>query len=151
MSFKTHLIIVSVIILAVYFAWQMLKPAPNNTPQATTENSSPYSIIIVHASWGLNCRSAGKSPAPQSEGFAPTENQAVIAEDNVLATVSSLCNNKLDCAFTINTETLGKDPAPNCDKELTVEYRCFNYDRPWTIKSASRSISIDCNQSNKQM
>jgi hypothetical protein len=150
MSFKVHLVIVSCIILAVYFAWQILN-ANTPAPAATENSNSTYSITIAHASWGLNCQYNGTSrtPATESDGFANsgTSQTNPLREDNILAKIAELCNGKLKCTIPNTSEALGADPAPAClDKEINVEYRCFSYDRPWTIKSAAPAVDINCDK-----
>jgi hypothetical protein len=149
MSFKIHLIIVSVIIIAVYFAWQLT--SRTNTPQPAVieqETASPYSITVIHASWGLNCRNSyvARTTPQKDDPFAyKPGTESKLEEDNVLSIVSKLCDGKLKCTIPISPQALGGDPMPECgDKSLDVEYRCFSFDRPWLVQSSFKSLDIDC-------
>ena len=146
MSFKTHLIIVSCIILAVYLAWQWMEPAAE-MPVISVEPSSPYSITITHASWGLNCRLRTQT----ADSFAKNANHTPLREDNALSKLSEQCNGKLQCSIPVSSSALGFDPAPECaEKELRVEYRCFSYDRPWNVKMSSGTLTINCDKSRQK-
>jgi hypothetical protein len=148
MSFKTHLIIVSFIILAVYLAWQLMEPA-SELPAVSPEKPSPYSITIVHASWGVNCRL--RMNESSMDNFAKDVRNTPLREDNVLAKISEQCDGKLQCSIPVNSAALGLDPAPECaEKELRVEYRCFSYDRPWEVHISSGTLNIDCNKPQKE-
>ncbi len=145
MPFKIHLLIVSFIIAVVFVSWKWMAEAPQAAPQ--TASSSPYSISIVHASWGLNCKL--KAIPNSYDSYASSSEQTKpLRIDNVLVAVSELCNGKLQCSVPVNSGALGKDPAPECsEKVLDIEYRCFSYDRPWSTRSSSGSVDIDCNRS----
>jgi hypothetical protein len=140
MSFKLHLIIVSVIIVLVYLAGKIFLtvPLPATTPMSTKK--SPFSIAITHATWGLNCRYRLTEGMENDDGFVKD-----IRVDNALKKVSELCNDKPSCTIAINENTLGRDPYPGCfEKELDIEYRCYSFDRPWRVRGNSGTISIDC-------
>lgn len=139
MPFRTHLIIIACIIAAVYFAWHIIDAAPPPPPPAAVEVDSPYSIAIAHASWGLNCRRD-----ENSDGFAA--DKTALREDNVLAALAERCNGKLRCDIPLTPETMGDTPTPGCTKQLVVEYRCFSFDRPWTVRASSGKLSINCDR-----
>jgi len=141
MPFKVHLIIVSIIIIAVYFAWQVMNYA--SIPTAASSSSTQYSISITHASWGLNCRNL---TAASHDAFttAKPENSK-LRPDNVFASISRLCNGQQQCDIPFDETTLGEDPAPDCNgKTLEIEYRCFSYDRPWNISVSSGPLTLKC-------
>jgi hypothetical protein len=145
MSFKLHLIIISFIITAVYLAWRLMDSSPASVPAVAPSKESPYSITISHASWGLNCRY--KTRNNESDNFAGAKDSSPLREDNVLAKISQECNGKLHCSIPVSTDMLGPDPAAQCyEKELSIEYRCFSYDRPWHAKASSGTLTIDCNK-----
>ncbi len=147
MSFKIHLIIVSVIIIAVYFTWQITQRSQKSQDTVNQEEIvSPYKISIISASYGLNCLESYVEPSDNSnDPFAHKNNKELIKRDNVLATISSLCNDKLKCSIPLSAKLLDNDPMPQCaGKTLDVEYRCFSFDRPWTLKGEGKSLDIDC-------
>ncbi|MCE2926458.1 MAG: hypothetical protein LW823_02260 [Rickettsiales bacterium] len=132
MTFKTHLIAISVIILSVFIAWQAFqKPdRPKQAPPKT--ETSAYQIIIVRASLGLNCL----------DRYPNAEN---LFENNVKEIVSSLCAGKLDCKVPTNEKTLKITTSSDCsDKELEIEYRCFSFDRLRTEKASFGSVELRC-------
>lgn len=131
MSLRIHLIIVSFIILIVFAGWQWMRPgAPDQAG-----GSSPYAIQIVRASYGLNCLyNYGRAPAAATPDSLPAaENSAdlpPLRENNVLERLSAFCNLKTRCPLKSDPAWLGFNPAPGCyNKQLSVEYRCFSYDR----------------------
>ncbi len=145
MSFKIHLIIVSAIIVVVYAAWQMMASAP---PQVVQQGApaSAYSIIVAHASWGLNCHYRTATQSVDEAYGTGAKNK--LREDNALVAVSAWCNGKPLCEIPLTPEALGEDPAPECSsKELHVEYRCFSYDRAWDARATSGKLVINCEKS----
>lgn len=101
---------------------------------------SPYAIEVVSASYGLNCNAQPAQPVDTFAGSAPKAAE----KDNVLTQVGRRCNGNLTCKLTVDRATLG-DPVPKCSKKLTVDYRCFSYDRPWRAAAEeSESLTIDC-------
>jgi len=152
MSFKIHLIIIVFIIFAVLISWHWMSDTPVKiaVPQPET---SRFSIIVVHASWGLNCMYVNDGTNTPPDAFAPSAqnpNSGKPHEDNVLEKVSELCNGKSQCSLPVNSSALGLDPSSGCmDKALEIEYRCFSYDRPWTARSSSGTLHIDCEKTAK--
>lgn len=150
MSFKIHLIIISVIIVMVFLVWSMSgSEPPPPAPVPVAQKVSSYSIAISHASWGLNCakRPVSVNNSTSSyDTFAGTDVASKFHEDNVLLKVSEICNGKLQCDIPFTPDILGDDPQPDCDKVLDIEYRCFSYDRPWRVRSSSGSLSINCDR-----
>jgi hypothetical protein len=146
MPFKIHLLIVSFIIGVVFLSWKWMSEIPQVSPQVASP-SSAYSIIIAHASWGLNCR-IRPSAAAAGDAYAGGSSSNPLRIDNVLVAVSEMCNGKVECSVPVSAQALGKDPAPECsEKMLDIEYRCFSYDRPWNAKGSSGNVAISCNRS----
>ena len=148
MSFKIHLLFISVIIVVVYLAWQYLNQPPAS-PQAV-QFTQKQQLIISHASWGLNCphnaATNGNSPSGANDAYARKETKNTLHEDNVLAPIAKLCNGQFSCDISIDNSTLGDDPASDCNpKSFDIEYRCFSYDVPRTATTMSKALTIDCN------
>jgi len=145
-SFKVHLIIISCIVIVVLLVWQFMPhsaaPVPDNAAMKQT-----YSIAITHASWGLNCKNTAVNSDNSREAFLNKSGaNNKLHADNVLSQVSHLCNGATSCNVKGDETTFGSDPAPDCnDKMLEIEYRCFSYDRPWNVKSAT-TVNISCEQ-----
>jgi hypothetical protein len=146
MNFKHHLIVVAVITLVVYFAWQQMNGASSTAPN-TAESSGNYVINVTHASWGLNCNKISINGSNKvSDPFAnKSEDTNLVKEDNLLAKVSAHCNGKTECAIANNPETIGEKFLPECTtKNFDIEYRCFSYDRPRFIVNSSKDVVLRC-------
>src|SRR4051812_37845394 len=109
MSFKVHLLIISVIILMVYVGWMFLNREP--TLVATRLVNAPkQQITVVHASWGMNClRSTGAAATPSAvnDAYVSKDAKNKLHEDNVLATVAKLCNGQTECDIAADPTVLG--------------------------------------------
>lgn len=143
MPFKTHLMIISLIALAIFVAWRIFSySSVDSSPVAAAP--SLYSIHISHASWGLNCRYRYRDSF-YDDGFADDGNADELIPDNALAAVRALCDGKPSCQIPVGSQLVGRNLAPECaTKQLEVEYRCFSYDRPWRLRKTSGILSIDC-------
>lgn len=135
MSFKTHLIIISAIIIAVFLSWQAMHAPLEQTNVVEPESdNNKYRIIIAHATWGRNCNDRYNMP---------TE----IKDDNVKDVVSRLCNSLSECKINVSSTLFVEDPFPECpDKMLEIEYRCFVYDRLRNAKSSFGSLMLKCKE-----
>jgi hypothetical protein len=132
MTFKNHLIAIAVISVVVLVAWNVFQRAkPAEQPVAAT-NTSPYQIIIVRASWGLNC----------TERFGSSDK---IHENNIHEAIANLCNGQINCSVAISDVVKFFNPLPQCtDKQLEVDYRCFSFDRLRSAKTSSGQLQITC-------
>lgn len=142
MSFKMHLLVICIIIAVVSAGWWLFKN--REAPVAPVAVSDRF-IQIVHASWGLNCKGfATSQTGPQTPDTFITEGKrGPFYTDNVLLLLSQMCNGKVQCAAWDLPKVL-PNPMPACSKELEIEYRCFEFDRPWRLKSKSNSFAINC-------
>lgn len=161
MFFKFHLLVVSIIIVVMYAVWQTMVNISNFEvkQEITPLVESPFEITISKATWGLNCLKEPKQSSHSQSNNAPSgraddpfwktsQNKPIIInENNVLSRVKALCDKRLICRIQPNSKALGPDPAPNCSKTLDVEYRCFNYDRPWYAQATKEPLVINCNRS----
>lgn len=148
MSFKLHLLIVSIIIVIMYLAWGFTRSQPNTATDDA--NSAPtYSVSVIHASWGLNCPAILENDNVLDKAYvrkSDTHSNRPHA-DNALQIVSDLCQGEVECTIPLNDATFeGMAPANCNEKKLTVEYRCFAFDRPWRAQGSSNdgSLSITC-------
>jgi hypothetical protein len=151
MSFKVHLFIVSLIIIAVSLIWQ-LRGQGTPTPQEAAV--IPHVISIIHASWGMNCKDIAivQDGMPQDAFGNPQTVNPKIKLDNVFGPVSMECNGKTECEIQADDAKLGEDPAPECTpKTLEIEYRCFSYDRPWRVKASSGPLKLKCETPGKDV
>ena len=149
MTLRTHLIIVALIIVSVFIGWETMQTiSARRAARALME--SGRAIEIVRASWGLNCPAGTRDSHSEGvTGFMEgRSNPPSVRENNILEVVSALCNLKPQCSIHNSPQTFGSDPAPDCiEKEISIEYRCFSYDRPWPLTIASHETGvIDCLQ-----
>ncbi len=102
-----------------------------------------HSIHISSASYGLNCT---PSNPPNSTDALSSQTQPVTAqENNALTQVTALCDTRYTCQFNVTAAGVGFDPAPECDKDISVNYRCFSYDVIHNISAhAGETLQIDC-------
>lgn len=156
MTLKTHLFIVSAIIIVLYFITQVLvtteEKAITKAPIEQPKVISAYNITISRASWGLNCKpfsatkTYNKNPAA-SNIDEELNDSGKIKNNNVIYSVSKLCNGKPKCDILIDPTVLGEDPFPSCAyKELQVEYRCFSIDYLRKAKTMDGILTIDCDK-----
>lgn len=143
MSLKVHLFIVTLIILSVFMAWRWMQ---SHDLTAAHDNAPMHTVEIVRASWGLNCGEASAArpgDAVPAGPFSRENAPPALRENNILQVISALCNGKPECAIRNSPDALGGDFAPECtDKEITVEYRCFSYDRPWLLRIVPRATGV---------
>lgn len=148
MTLRGHFIVIGIIIFLIFLGWQVIS-LRTAQQQAQIDPNSIRLIQISRASWGLNCleqrRRYGLKQLPQ-DAFNEGGEGNKIRENNILVAISDLCNGKQTCYLTNSPDTFTPDPDPQCPtKEMVVEYRCYSFDRPWTLKLASREKgTIDC-------
>src|SRR5687768_9678856 len=112
MSFKVHLLIVSVMIVVVYLVWGAIKTL-RELAAVQDSAKSAYSITITHASWGLNCPLMGNDMNTLDKAYAkkhPAGKTAKPYEDNVLSIISELCNGKETCDIAVSADMFGDLP-----------------------------------------
>lgn len=148
MSFKIHLLIVSVIILVVYLVWGISRSTPD-TGSSIADTKPTYVISVTHASWGLNCPDIAGNDDILDKAYVKKSDLANKRpyQDNALAIVSDYCNSKTDCDIPLSGELFkGMAPKQCSEKKLAVEYRCFTYDRPWRAEASNIDgmLSITC-------
>lgn len=102
-------------------------------------------ITVWEASWGLNCNGRGRDDAPKT-GFVGAGDE--VQRNNVMGKVKELCNGKLSCEFKADYKTLGRPTQDRrCRPQFEMIYRCFSFDRPWTVSARSGDvITIDCKE-----
>jgi hypothetical protein len=146
MSFKIHLIIVSVIIVIVYLVWGMTRSQPQT---AALNQPDSYTITVIHASWGLNCPVVVSNENVLDKAYVKKSgnNPSQPYTDNALNIVADLCNGQSECTIALSDELFSGLAPENCnDKKLTVEYRCFAFDRPWRAEASTAQglLAISC-------
>lgn len=156
--YKFHAIAIAAIFLVVIVIY-MLMPQPSAPVAADPALMGERYIAIYSATWGQACnpqieqaiaeRANVPVKAEKPDSDAPLALQPVSA-NNVLQAVSDLCNGKLTCEFTASSQTFGVEPLHACPKNLEVSYRCFAYDRLWTVTAQQgQTVTLDCNEKDK--
>lgn len=146
MSPRMHLILVGVILVVTFVALVASGQIHFGKPGSEAEAAEDMAMLVtVSATWGENCNdyiasmSGANTYNHQAGALSP------IKRDNVLRRVSTICDAKKACAFPINAEMLGPDPAPGCTKALTMDYRCSETGVTTRITAYTGSeLSIDC-------
>ncbi len=152
MNRKTHVILVALLLLLILIAAHLAQRLDRSSPapQGPIVIDETRFIHIIRAHWGRNCHGQKRQASPAvamgiSEQGAYEAPLYEVAENNAYKPVAETCDRQRYCELEAKTEFLGFDPAPNCRKELTVEYRCFSYDTPWVKKAAqNQDLRIDC-------
>jgi len=91
------------------------------SPASATANSETATIKVVSGTYGRNCN--GKA-------------------GNATAQVAKSCDGHNSCDFTIDTTTL-EDPAPNCNKDFSAEWKCGNGNAVYSAALSSLSGKSD--------
>jgi len=145
MSFKFHLLIVSIIIIALFGIIKLMVNKSQQPQQVVVVETSPYKISIERADWGANCKNIVANK--RTDNYLQPSDPRKSTENNVLEPVKNICNDKPACDIPISGDALGGDPLPECGyKILQVEYRCFAIDRLRISKASEGSIVIDCDK-----
>jgi hypothetical protein len=116
------------------------QPDPSSTQPNEPQFTCPsFPIEIVSATYGQSCSTF--SPK------APLENR--VREGNVTNYVQKACNAKdKQCTFVVDNTRWG-DPAPGCEKDFSVTYRCQSDEPPRTTtiaaSAAGKTVELDCN------
>lgn len=145
MNLKLH-ILATIAFLALILGAMILFTATSEPDTGPTPITEDRFIQIKSATWGENCnpflenkradmiRKHSKDPLPE-----------LIRKDNALRPVSSLCNGKESCQITLTEKALQFDPAPNCAKDIEIEFRCFVTDMAHKTRADySYTLNIDC-------
>ena len=156
--YKFHaiaLLIICGVITGMYFALAPKPPAPVDT----SVHGDRY-IEIYSATWGRDCNNMiqqeinNPTPTPPPfEGEEQPPEQPVkreplklVVTNNVLTAVGEKCNGNLTCTVLADSNWLGSEPLAACFKKLEVSYRCYQYDRLWSMKlEQGKDGTIDCN------
>ena len=110
-------------------------------------------IQITAASWGFNCNRTierhNKNVEEAERSFAKDAPQRIepVPANNALLGMSRLCDGRDVCKISkVKTSTIGLEPLGiRCNKELTLTYRCFEFDRPHEITvKQNKELFIDC-------
>lgn len=145
MNLKLHIIVSVIFLLLIFGALSYF--SASNQPAATPPSiTSDRFIQVSRATWGENCNPYIESARQQvrmgkAQGPAPE----MVRRDNALRAVSTLCNNLEQCQFSLSLEGLGFDPVAECNKEFSMEYRCFLSDRNHKIVGEDGdTVLVDC-------
>jgi len=145
MNLKLHLLVSAVFLVLIFGAlvyFSALTPQSQEPLPVTKDRF----IQIKSATWGENCNDFIQTQRDRLKNSpADTPVPEPVRKNNALRVVSSLCNGKETCQFTLAEESLGFDPAPQCDKNMELEYRCFLTDIAHSQPASyGESVYIDC-------
>jgi hypothetical protein len=125
-----------VVIIAAF--WITLELTADWNPWATRPHPHNSDIRVIEATYGMNCLAF----RPAAGGVTS------IKAGNATRTVSEACEKALEtCEFFADLGQL-QDPAPGCDKDLSVSWRCGNADGLHSLRVAARAdgklVSLRC-------
>jgi hypothetical protein len=126
--------------LAVLFAafWITLWFTEDLNPWAVPPRTQNSAIEIVEATYGMNCLAFKPNPGLVN----------AVKAGNATRTISEVCDKALDtCEFFADLGQL-PDPAPGCDKDLSVSWRCGTAEKIRSVRIAARAdgklVSLRC-------
>jgi hypothetical protein len=159
MSHKTHIFIVIGMVGIMYLLYSLVERLQDykesgESPDTTLIDETVY-IQFEQATFGNNCNgrvmdsSVAERLGVETYGKSGYKRYSV-NDNNAISVVSKFCGKVTKCKINVNENTLGFDPAPRCDKNLKLSYRCFNFD----IKREAEApyggeINIDCSSVSK--
>lgn len=154
MSHKVHIAIVIGIACMMYLIYSLVaRFQAYDTAGETQESSIIDETIYIQfekATFGYNCNGRVMDVSvAQKLGVADPKGgykRFTVEENNALDAVKKSCGKTKFCKIEVDEGGLGFDPAPRCDKNLQVSYRCFNFD---ILRQADApyagELVIDCN------
>ena len=154
-NYKFHAIAISSLCVIITLLYMVMAPTPQQTPEQHRANASGRAIAIYSATWGLNCNdsiqmyqnAANLAPRTKDENGMdiPPATIQRIAQNNVLSTLSTLCDGKEVCEFRTDAQTFGIDPMSGCAKRFSLNYRCYSYDALHIVnKEQGEAVRLDC-------
>jgi|GEM_PF-3279852 len=100
-------------------------------------------FTTISASWGLNCH--GQVAKSDVGLLTNTGKYHNIQKDNILEKVRMICEDESGCYF--DPRYLGNKPAPNCNNDITITYRCYSYDNEHSKTfTDGQIVDINCKQ-----
>ncbi len=143
---KTQLIIAPIMLLilgVVYFSAETDEASAAISEHK--QNSNSHFIQISEATFGANCDGERTFRTIGDDGAVMPSRIINIKPNNMLKTVSKMCNNKSSCEFETSAKSIGHVDSGKCDKKLFVSYRCFQIDKLRKINARSQdNIEINC-------
>lgn len=147
MNLKLHILISAAFLALIFGALTLFSASKSGSGEHVPITEDRY-IQIKSATWGENCNDYILAKREEAKSKPRSETETLpdpVRRDNALRQVSSLCNGKESCVFSIHEKDLHFDPAPNCAKDIELEYRCFLTDLAHKVSgSYKNSLSIDC-------
>ena len=126
-----------VVVISAAF-WITLELIADWNPWAVRPHPINSDIQVVEATYGMNCLA-----------FRPSGGSVnSVKAGNATGTVSEACEKALEtCEFFADLGQL-QDPAPGCDKDLSISWRCGTADRLHYLRVAARAdgklVSLRC-------
>ena len=124
------------VLIAAFWITLQLMGDPN--PWTVQPSSQDSAIQVVEATYGLNCL-----------GFKPRPGLVnAVKAGNATHTISDVCEKALEtCEFFADLGQL-PDPAPGCDKDLSVNWRCGSREKIKSVRASERAdgklVSLRC-------
>jgi hypothetical protein len=118
--------------------WITLQLTGDPNPWALQPRPQNSVIQVVEATYGQNCLAFKPPPGIVNS----------VKAGNATRMVSEVCEKALEtCEFFADLRQL-QDPAPGCDKDLSVSWRCGNAEKVNSVRVAARAdgklVSLRC-------
>jgi len=125
-----------VVLVTAFWVTLQLTGDPNPWPVETHSGNS--AIQVVEATYGLNCLGFKTPPGTVNS----------VKAGNATPMISETCDKALEtCEFFADLGRL-QDPAPGCDKDLAVQWRCGRAEKVNSVRIAARAdgkfVSLRC-------
>lgn len=148
MTPRMHLIAVGIILLVALLGLLASRTISFGTPDDVTDDPQQF-LITVSATWGDNCndyiKNNNDNPRRDDKNNIISGQIPLVKKDNVLRRVATMCDTRAACAFPVNQDILGPDPAPGCTKALVIDYRCGELGITQRITAYSgNQLALDC-------
>lgn len=155
--YRIHAIAITIICLVIIGVYFLTRPKPIPAIVSQPQLGDRY-IQIFSATWGEECNpyiehnAANMSMKKDENGMLIVpERPTPVEVNNVLPALSKACNRKLSCNLFVNSNNLNAEPMESCFKQLKVSYRCFAFDRLWSVTAQQGgTLHIDCNETAQQ-
>lgn len=143
---KIHFISLAVATVLIGALYLVFLPSDKQAAPVVANEESNYVISIHGATYGENCQAyITHNNKIRLRSNPPRETLNDIKPNNALRLISQACADQSLCELNISPQTMEFDPAPNCSKQLRIQYRCFAFD---TMREAiggdGKKMLLDC-------
>lgn len=145
-NLKFHAIAIGSICLIVIVLFFIMQPETRAPVETSPYATGDRYVRIDSASWGMNCNQEISRRMRQPRDAEATDKPLqLVSTNNVLLQMGELCNGRMVCQLSANSDILQEEPLSSCFKQLEVTYRCFSIDKLWRVQAnQGDELIIDC-------